>query len=313
MYWRKLVVKIPIKATIRVALKKRGLYTGAVRNMTNIELWNQTTCVRDAAKHYTANGISVVPLQCGGKHLDFGLLSSSLDQKLKNPFRSYLKKPAADEELDRWFASNNGNIGILGGYKRIIILDFDDNMLFEKWKASNPAIASNTVVQETRRGKHVFLRFRKNSISEIFWRYNYFYSNFRVPGACNHKSEPGQIIWRGSYVVAWPSHTAKHGFDYRWAEGCSPFEKRIFEIGSLKDAGIEAENVLRKKILTFLLDWFREPSKNLAYLYVVYSRAVGRKNYTTFDNLRENIGEDTRSSDEFREDNSDLQGHNHKN
>ena len=271
--------------------------------MKKFEYLNQPVSVREAAEFYTAHDISVVPLNNGKKILNMELVVSGNRDRIKNPLRKYLKEVASNKILDHWFASNECNIGVLGGYQRTVILDFDDKKSFEKWKADNPVIASNTAVQESLRGYHVFLRFKKHSISEYFWRMNFLYSNFLVPGFryeddTGQKIYPGQIVWSGSYVVVWPSHIDRTAFTYAWEKGSSPFDKPFYEIRSLKEAGVVSESILSTKFVPFLLDWFREPSKNIAYLYVIYNRILGRRDYVNFTTLRKNIAEGTRYSND---------------
>lgn len=71
-----------------------------------------------------------------------------------------------EEEIDRWFAKGNNNIGLVcGGKSRLVVLDFDNINSYYQWKAEMlkrddiwSDVARNSYTVKTSRGMHVYIQ-----------------------------------------------------------------------------------------------------------------------------------------------------------
>lgn len=143
-------------------------------------------------------------------------------------FHLALQPPCLDD-IDRWLANHDGNLGIVAGFGGLIILDFDDKASFHKWSAANPHLA-DTPVEETKCGYHVYLRCQR-------------------PIGCSTlymgKSKVGHIKGFGGYVACAPSRLGGSQV-YHWLDGRSPLQVKPALISGLDAIGLEARSPLRR-------------------------------------------------------------------
>lgn len=95
-----------------------------------------------------------------------GLSVIPLKEKEKIPlvkWKEYTIRKATEEELEQWFANNNLNIGCVCGEVsgNLVVLDFDDESVFEKFFPKGKELAQQTLAVKTARGVHIYLRTNK--------------------------------------------------------------------------------------------------------------------------------------------------------
>ncbi|MDX8439167.1 bifunctional DNA primase/polymerase [Mesorhizobium australafricanum] len=179
----------------------------------------QAEVTSDYAARLLKRGYICLPLRAGGKHLDLEAMGykplhlRTLRKGLKElAFTSIAfqlaQKPPVSNEIARWFRDFPGNIGILGGYSDLMILDFDDEAGYRSWQGHNKEIASRTPLARTPSGFHVYIRTREPTVSSSL--------HFRM-------RRVGHVKALGGYVVSCPS-VLKDGSSYSWVEGQSPFD-----------------------------------------------------------------------------------------
>ncbi|WP_246684630.1 bifunctional DNA primase/polymerase [Mesorhizobium sp. B2-7-1] len=176
-------------------------------------------------------GYICLPLRAGGKHLDLAAMEydplhlRTLRKDLKElAFTSITfqlaQKPPTSGDTARWFRDFAGNVGILGGFSNLMILDFDDAVGYQAWLADHKAIANATPIARSPSGFHVYLRTREPMVSSSLH-----FGLRRV----------GHVKALGGYVVGSPS-VLRDGSSYSWVKGQSPFdiEPRVVDgLGSL--------------------------------------------------------------------------------
>lgn len=143
------------------------------------------TRVLEAARRYTAKGISVIPVNPLGH------------KKPKGPaidtWKEYQHRIADEEELDQWFGNGSGfRVAILGGRvsKGLVIVDVDDLDLAERIRDDEDFMEGQVYARTPSGGLHLFFRTR----DEVHTRP---YPSVEEP--------QGEIRSRGAYVVAPPS------------------------------------------------------------------------------------------------------------
>ncbi len=185
----------------------------------------------DYALRLRERGYICVPLRAGGKHLD--LAAMEYDPLHLRTLRKDLKelaftavtfqlaqKPPGSGDIARWFRGFAGNVGILGGFSNLMVLDFDDAAGYRSWLADHKAIANATPIARSPSGFHVYLRTPEPMVSSSLhfgWR--------RV----------GHVKALGGYVVGSPS-VLNDGSSYSWVKGQSPFDiepQAVDGLGSL--------------------------------------------------------------------------------
>jgi len=160
-----------------------------------------------------------MPLRAGSKHLDLAAMGyepvhwQTQRKDLKElAFCSIAfhlsQKPPTAGDIERWFRDSSGNVGILGGFANLLILDFDDAAAFRGWQRTHTEIVSRTPVAQSPSGFHVYLRTREPTVSSSLH-----YGIRRV----------GHAKALGGYIVASPS-MLKDGSSYSWLDGQSPFD-----------------------------------------------------------------------------------------
>lgn len=165
-----------------------------------------------------AKGYICVPLCAGSKHLDLQAMEYNplhLQARRKDlkelAFRSIAfhlsQKPPTSDDIRRWFREFGGNVGILGGFSNLLILDFDNAADYLNWAGKHEALLRRTPIARSPKGFHVYLRTRDPMASSSL------YSGMR---------RIGHVKALGGYVVSSPS-VLKDGSSYSWLKEHSPF------------------------------------------------------------------------------------------
>jgi hypothetical protein len=194
----------------------------------------------DYAIQLLAKGYICVPLRKGGKHLDLQAMEydplhlRARRKDLKElAFRSIAfqlsQKPPSSDAIRRWFLNSSGNIGMLGGYANLLVLDFDSAGDFQNWSRLHSELARRTPLARSPNGFHVYLRTKEPTISSSM------YSGLR---------RVGHLKALGGYVVASPS-TLDGGSSYTWVAGQSPFEVDPQTVESLAEISLGAVSPLK--------------------------------------------------------------------
>lgn len=194
----------------------------------------------DYAVRLLAQGYICLPLRTGGKHLD--LEAMGYDPLHLRNRRKDLKelafcsiafqlaqKPPTREDIERWFCKFTGNVGILGGFSNLLILDFDSAAAYQGWQGRHGEVASRTPMARSPRGFHVYLRTREPMVSSSLH-----FGLRRV----------GHVKALGGYVVGSPS-LLKDGSSYGWLENQSPFDVEPQQIDSLASLSLRPVTPLK--------------------------------------------------------------------
>ena len=179
----------------------------------------QPGVLSDYAIKLLERGYICLPLRAGGKHLDLAAMEydplhwRTLRKDLKElAFTSIAfqlsQKPPSSGDIARWFHGFSGNLGILGGYGDLLVLDFDDAAAYRNWLDDHKEIASRTPTARSPVGYHVYLRTREPMVSSSLH-----FGMRRV----------GHAKALGGYIVASPS-ALKDGSRYDWIDGQSPLD-----------------------------------------------------------------------------------------
>jgi len=154
----------------------------------------------DTVHAYRELGLSIIPIVPGAKN-------PGVEWK---PFQSRL---ATDEEVMAWYNRGGFGVGIVTGTVsgNLVVLDFEDRVLFDDFLDANPDLAMSTLCAYTGKGGHVYIRTGYPVASMMMGSGH--------PWLKQHKLE---ISSEGRYVVAPPS-THPNGRQYRLRKG-SPVE-----------------------------------------------------------------------------------------
>lgn len=178
-------------------------------------------------------GFIPLPLRRGSKHLDIERMGyqplhfQTKRHKLKEmAFDAicfqFSQKPPNKSTIENWFKNFHGNIGILGGYDGLVILDFDNEKVFRLWHQTYEDRLEHVPVAISPRGYHVFLRCRSPLTSSSM------YYGFR---------KAGHLKSLGGYVVAAPSKLNEQG-SYQWIAKLEPTSFSALEIDSIDELGL---------------------------------------------------------------------------
>jgi len=141
--------------------------------------------LRTMAQRYAELGLSMIPVRAGRKEPDL------------SKWEQYQKRRPEDKEFNDWF-SQPRNIGIVCGAVSggLEVLDFDDPRAFRYTFHDLKESVSQTLVAETGRGVHVYLRLKGGG----------------KPKTTSYRRREKKLAWlpldirgEGSYVVAPPS------------------------------------------------------------------------------------------------------------
>ena len=150
--------------------------------------------LRNAAKALVKAGYSVIPV-CGDSN-------ASQPKKPAIAWRRFQREIMSAAEIDRVFRGGMSALGIVcGGVSRLLVIDFDDSLGYEKFCRRFPQLAATRTVK-TRRGFHLYFR-----------------TNAKTP---SHQFDGGDVKGERAYVVAPPSVAGD--FEYRVARDCEPLE-----------------------------------------------------------------------------------------
>lgn len=185
-------------------------------------------------------GFVPLPLRQGGKHLDLSVMGyepvhfQTRRKSLKElAFTSlcfhYAQKPPSESDVASWFAGFAGNIGILGGYDGLLVLDFDDESHFAHWEKRHAHLLSETPAARSPRGYHVYVK------STVPMTTSSMYAGLR---------RVGHIKSLGGYVVTCPSRLGDEK-NYQWLPGRSPFEASVCTIDNLESVRLRAASPLK--------------------------------------------------------------------
>lgn len=194
----------------------------------------------DYAAGLLKRGYICLPLRAGGKHLDLDAMGyeplhlQTLRKDLKElAFTSVAfqlaQKPPSSEEIARWFHDFSGNVGILGGYSNLMILDFDNEAGCRTWLGAHGRIADGTPMAKSPGGYHVYLRTREPTVSSSLH-----FGMRRV----------GHVKALGGYVVASPS-VLKDSSSYRWLDKQSPFDVEPLQVDNLASLSLSPVSPLK--------------------------------------------------------------------
>jgi len=180
----------------------------------NSNISKPTNKLLDYALKYYEKGFSIIPLK----------------PRSKQPWVSwtkYKKERLPIEEVKKWFANNNNNIGIVCGSvsNNLVVIDFDSQNLYEEWYKSLPLEwqykVETTLTVKTSRGRHVYFRIKTNDFDKLF----------ENKEKLETKLGNAEIIYK-MYVVAPPSIHPDTGIQYEiWHE--NEFWKNEIDIAEL--------------------------------------------------------------------------------
>jgi len=194
----------------------------------------------DYALKLLACGFVCVPLSRNGRHLDLETIGyaplhlQTRQKKLKELcFNSVAfqlsQQPPSAALLQRWFGGFEGNIGIIGGFQNLVVLDFDKPSVYQRWQRANKRLAAATPVAQSPNGFHVYLRTSEPMVSSSL--------HFGFQRA-------GHIKALGGYVISPPSKF-NNGDCYRWLPGQSPFEVSAQTVKSLHGLSLQPVSPLK--------------------------------------------------------------------
>jgi hypothetical protein len=187
------------------------------------------TNLADYALKLLSRGFVCVPLSREGRHLDLETMGyaplhlRTMRKNLKElAFSSVTfqlsQHPPDSDTIANWFDGFSGNVGIVGGFANLAVLDFDREDLYGKWRRKHPDLASSTPTAKSPNGFHVYLRTETPEVSSSL------HLGFR---------RAGYVKALGGYVLCPPSQMGD-GAAYRWLPAQSPFETEIRTIESFR-------------------------------------------------------------------------------
>ena len=112
-------------------------------------MMSECLSVLDFAKMYLGLGLSVIPIEYKGK-------------RPLVKWKEYQKRLPTEEEITKWFNNNTVNLGIVTGSvsRNLFVIDFDNREAYLDFfnDSERREIEENTLVVNTARGVHVYLR-----------------------------------------------------------------------------------------------------------------------------------------------------------
>lgn len=186
-------------------------------------------------------GFVPLPLLSGKKHIDVEATGRKAhhfrtrSKQMKNLVFASLTTSLADipptkEEVERWFQSGTCNIGLIGGFGNLAVLDFDDNRSYERFSAQNHALVSKSPTAQTPDGIHVYVRSTAPMISSSLY-----FGIKRV----------GHVKALGGYVVCPPSVLSAGG-SYSWVQGQSVFDCLPPLVSDLETLGLSSVSLVKR-------------------------------------------------------------------
>lgn len=202
-------------------------------------MMNTDSLVEKALDLY-GRGYVPLPLRKHSKHLDVERMGYSplhfqtKSQKLKElAFTSicyqFSHAHPRKDTVENWFRDFDGNIGILGGCRGLVILDFDRDSVFKTWFERYSRRIETCPVTKSPGGHHVFLRCRiPLETSSLYYG--------------NRKA--GHLKSLGGYVVAPPSVLSgdKH---YKWKDCYGSNLADTLEIEDVCELGLTGKSPVK--------------------------------------------------------------------
>lgn len=117
----------------------------------------------DTALQWLDLGIATIPIHYYGKNPKFNsfIETGDISNSGKPEWNPYKEKLPDKDRIKIWFKSKFTNIAILTGWRNLVIIDFDNQSIWELWKSwiqfEMPELLHNTYRVKTRRGEHIYL------------------------------------------------------------------------------------------------------------------------------------------------------------
>jgi hypothetical protein len=178
-------------------------------------------------------GFICVPLGQSGRHLDLRQMGydpvhlRNRTKKLKELAFSSIafhlcQQPPDAETIQQWFTGGASNLGIVCGYRDLVVLDFDRSRCFDRWQRSFGDLVRATPVVQSFRGYHLYFR-----------------CSVPMPSSSLHFGfrRAGHVKALGGYITAPPSMKPT-GEMYRWLDGQSPWDVEPQPIESLESLSL---------------------------------------------------------------------------
>ncbi len=194
----------------------------------------------DYALKLLARGFVSCPVLPGSKYIDFAALGFTADAAINDRKRrrklghtsiafSLSFRPVRADEVSAWFraAGDAANIGVVCGYNDLVVLDFDEDDAFDRFRKANPVLASTTPVEKTPNGYHVYLTGPADTFSTSL------YLGLR---------KAGHVSGLGGFVTCAPS-VLDTGRTYGWLPGQSLLEIEPKSVASLGELGISTNRL----------------------------------------------------------------------
>lgn len=209
----------------------------------------------DIARQYVAAGLSVIPIEPGGKSPYYPLLDPGAQMVWgtndeRSPWHEFTRRMPTDEELVTWFAAGDAGIGIVGGAISggLVRIDFESSACLLTWQAElrreDPALATATTklpIVETGKGHHVYFRMSDPPGHDIL----------SSCGEGNSLIVLAETQGEGCYCVAPPSVVPS---SYEFQEGAGFTYTRRYEWATEAWASYRAIPTLDQELAAKLLD-----------------------------------------------------------
>jgi len=180
----------------------------------------------DIARAYVRAGLSVIPIERGGKlpynpRLDPMAQLPWIASDERSPWRVYTRRFPTDRELVAWFADSDAGIGIVGGQVSggLVMIDFECQACLPAWlrdlehlDSALARAAANLPIAKTGKGHHVYLRMPNPPGHEIL----------SSQGTGSNLLVLSETQGEGCYCVAPPSQGYRSDytpFQYEWVVG----------------------------------------------------------------------------------------------
>lgn len=209
----------------------------------------------DYALELLSRGFLCAPVCPGGRHLDLERMGyaplhlQTRQKRLKELcFNSVLfhfsQHPPSTDTIRMWFDGFEGNIGIIGGYQGLVILDFDHPAVYHRWKEEHEELVSSTPVTKSPHGFHVYFKTAMPMDTSSL--------HFGLRRA-------GHVKGLGGYALCAPS-TLRCGGMYNWLPNQSPFDVELQGVDPLQSLSLQPIHPLKRVHDRLLNRGFFEPN-----------------------------------------------------
>lgn len=204
-------------------------------------------------------GLIPIPLVRNSKHVAFRAMGylpyhvSKGDKRLKDIAYQSLSfhlalEPPSEAEITKWFSAHDGNIGIVGGYRGLVSLDFDSDRGFERWSRHYPEVAMKTPVEKTPKGYHAYIRTETPVLS----------SSLYFKGR-----KTGHVKGLGGYIACGPS-VVSSAPSYGWLPHRSPFDVELVMVPDLQAIAMYPTGWVRRHVYRLLGRGRFEPAEQMS-------------------------------------------------